>query len=104
MVVAVWDDTQCGKGKGWGVLRNGQKAGGLSLRVKRDERVGDLVVGWGGCECDGLVSNTLSLSFFFHNQFCGLLPVNLLAACQPHSLERERWGLSRYGLMPGRVE
>ena len=35
---------------------------GLSLRVKRDERVGGLVVGWGGCECDGLVSNTLSLS------------------------------------------
>ena len=22
---------------------------------------GGLVVGWGGCECDGLVSNTLSL-------------------------------------------
>ena len=42
--------------------------------------------------------------FFFHNQFCGLLPVNLLAACQPHSLKRERWGLSRYGLMPGHVE
>ena len=35
---------------------------GLSLRVKRDERVGGLVVGWVGCECDGLVSNTLSLS------------------------------------------
>ena len=34
---------------------------GLSLRVKRDERVG-VMVGWGGCECDGLVSNTLSLS------------------------------------------
>ena len=32
--------TQCGKGEGWGVLWNGQKAGGLSLRVKRDERVG----------------------------------------------------------------
>ena len=44
------------------MLWNGQKAGGLSLRVKRDERVGVLVVGWGGCECDGLVSNTLSLS------------------------------------------
>ena len=52
--------TQCAKGEGWGVLRNGQKAGGLSLRVKRDERVG-LMVGWGRCECDGLVSNTLSL-------------------------------------------
>ena len=23
---------------------------------------GGLVVGWGGCECDGLVSNTLSLT------------------------------------------
>ena len=44
------------------MLRNGQKAGSLSLKVKRDERVGCLVVGWGGCECDGLVSNTLSLS------------------------------------------
>ena len=32
--------TQCAKGEGWGVLWNGQKAGGLSLRVKRDERVG----------------------------------------------------------------
>ena len=36
--------------------------GVLSLRVKRDERVGGLVVGWGGCECHGLVSITLSLS------------------------------------------
>ena len=35
---------------------------GLSLRVKRDERVVGLVVGWGECECDGLVSSTLSLS------------------------------------------
>ena len=42
--------------------------------------------------------------FFFHNQICGLLPEYQLAACQPHSLKRERWGLSRYGLMPGRVE
>ena len=32
--------TQCTKGEGWEVLRNGQKAGGSSLRVKRDERVG----------------------------------------------------------------
>ena len=39
----------------------GRRQGGLSLRVKRDERVG-LMVGWGRCECDGLVSNTLSLS------------------------------------------
>ena len=36
--------TQCAKGEGWRVLWNGQKAGGLSLRVKRDERVG----GFGG--------------------------------------------------------
>ena len=43
----------------------------------------------------------LVISFFFHNQICGLLPVNLSAACQPHSLKRERWGLSRYGLKPG---
>ena len=35
---------------------------GLSLRVKKDEMGVGLVVGWGGCECDGLVSNTLSLS------------------------------------------
>ena len=40
----------------------GRRQGCLSLRVKRDERVGGLVVGWCGCECDGLVSNTLSLS------------------------------------------
>ena len=38
--------TQCAKGEGWWVLWNGQKAGGLSLRVKRDERVG--VGGWMG--------------------------------------------------------
>ena len=36
---------QCGmhtvcKREGWSLLWNGQKAGGLSLRVKRDERVG----------------------------------------------------------------
>ena len=30
--------------------------------------------------------------FLFTIKFCGLLPVNLLAACQPHSLERERGG------------
>ena len=41
------------------------------------------------------------LPFFNHNQICGLLPEYQLAACQPHSLKRERWGLSRYGLMPG---
>ena len=35
---------------------------------------------------------------------CGLLSVNQLAACHPHSLKRERWGLLHYGLMPGRVE
>ena len=30
--------------------------------VEWAEGRGGLVVGWGGCECDGLVSNTLSLS------------------------------------------
>ena len=33
--------------------------------------------------------------FFIHNQICGLLSVHQLTACQPHSLRRERWGLSR---------
>ena len=42
--------------------------------------------------------------FFIHNHNCGLLSVNLLAVCQPHSLKRERWGQSRYCLMPGRDE
>ena len=42
--------------------------------------------------------------FVFHDQFCGLLPVNLLAACHSHSLKRERWGLLCFGLKPGRVE
>ena len=37
-------------------------------------------------------------------KFCGLLPEYQLAACQPHSLKRERWGLLRYGLKSGRVE
>ena len=43
-------------------------------------------------------------SFFVHNQLCGLLSKCQLTACQPHSLRRERWGLSRYNLKPGRVE
>ena len=32
--------TQCAKGEGWRVLWKGQRAGGFSLRVKRDERMG----------------------------------------------------------------
>ena len=40
----------------------------------------------------------------FLSQICGLLPVKQLTACQPHSLQRERWGLSCCGLKPGRVE
>ena len=39
MVVAVWHAHTVQR-RGLGVLWNGQKAGGLSLRVKRDERVG----------------------------------------------------------------
>ena len=39
--------------------------------------------------------------FFIHNQFCGLLSAYQPTACQPHSLRRERWGLTRYGLKPG---
>ena len=35
---------------------------------------------------------------------CGLLAVKQLTAWQPHNLKRERLGLSRYGLKPGRVE
>ena len=48
--------------------------------------------------------NLIGACLLNHNQICGLLTVNLLAACQPHSLKRERWGQPRYGLMPGRVE
>ena len=40
----------------------------------------------------------------FTIKLCGLLPEYLMAACQPHSHKRERWGLSCYGLMPGCVE
>ena len=40
----------------------GMKAGCLSFGVKRVKRVRSFVVGWGGCECDGLVSITLVLS------------------------------------------
>ena len=50
------------KRRGAGSVVEWAEGRGLSLRVKRDERVVSLVVGWGGCECDGLVSNTLSLS------------------------------------------
>ena len=28
------------------------------------------------------------------------LSVNKLTVCQPHNLQREVWGLSRYGLKP----
>mgnify|MGYP001112006770 CR=1 FL=1 len=34
---------------------------------------------------------------------CGHLSVNQMALCQPHKLQGEMWGLSRYGLKPGRV-
>ena len=49
----------------------------VSLRVKMDERVVGLMVGWGGCDCDGLVSNTLSLSMVSH--------FNPSFNCQPQS-------------------
>ena len=58
---AVWN-AQNVEGEGLGVLWNRQKAGCLSLRVKRDERVGFGGCWMGGCECHGLVSITLSLS------------------------------------------
>ena len=35
---------------------------GLSLKSEEGRKGGGLMVGWGGCECDGLVSHTLSLS------------------------------------------
>ena len=41
--------------------------------------------------------------FFFTIKFCGLLQVNLLVVCHPHSLKREMWGLLCYGFMPGHV-
>ena len=41
--------------------------------------------------------------FFFTIKFCGLLQVNLLVVCHPHSLKREMWGLLCYGFMPGCV-
>ena len=40
--------------------------------------------------------------FFLHNQICGLLSMNQIAACHPHGLLRKGWGLSHYGLKPGR--
>ena len=61
MVVAVWHAHNVQKERGWEVLWNGQKAGGLSLRVKRDERVG---VWWldGVDVCVMAWCQTLSLS------------------------------------------
>ena len=44
------------------------------------------------------------LLFLFTIKICGLVPESQLAACHPPSLKRERWGLSHYGLKPGRVE
>ena len=63
MVVAVLHAYNV-EGEELGVLWNGQKAGCLSLRVKRDERVGFGGCWMGGCVCDGLVSITLSLSIY----------------------------------------
>ena len=40
LMLSVWDAHSVHKGERWRVLWNGQKTGGLSLRVKRDERVG----------------------------------------------------------------
>ena len=37
-------------------------------------------------------------SHVFHNQFCELLSVCQLTMCQPHNLQKERWGLSCSGL------
>ena len=38
------------------------KGRGFEFESEEGWKGGGLVVGWGGCECDGLVSNTLSLS------------------------------------------
>ena len=51
-----------------------------------------------------LMAKRASILFIFTISFRGLLPVNQLTACQPHSLWREWWGLSRNGLISGRVE
>ena len=40
---------------------------------------------------------------FFHNQFVGFCQTPSWQ-CANHTVSRERWGLSRNGLMPGRVE
>ena len=53
------------------------------------------------------VANNLGLwvsGLYSQSVFCGLLPENRPAACHPYSLQRERWGLSRYCFKPGRGE
>ena len=72
--------SQHAKGEGWGVLWNGQKAGGLSLRVKRDERVGawwlsglDVsVMAWCQtiCHCQCLPHQPIPLWSMLQNQGC----------------------------------
>ena len=131
--------TRCAKRrKGVGSVVEWAEGKGFEFESEEGCKGWSLVVGWGGCECHGLVSNTLSLSMSaaaihpsmvshsavcfkaivfvatsinvlvllccpssFTIKFCGLLPEDQLAACHPHGLKRERWGLSRYGLMTG---
>ena len=45
-----------------------------------------------------------SVAFLHSFPLFGLLAVNQMAAWHAHSLKREMWGLSRFGLMPRRVE
>ena len=49
-----------------------------------------------------LGQDVISVIYFF--MFFMLMSKCQLTACQPHSLRRERWGLSRCGLKPGHVE
>ena len=55
-IVLEVDSHNMQKGEGQeSVVEWAEGRGGLSLRVKRDEKGEGFVVGWGGCECDGLV-------------------------------------------------
>ena len=55
--------------------------------------------------------SSISLFLLSSNPFCLFFTINCvllsecqLTACQPHSLQRERWGQSCDGLKPGHVE
>ena len=57
------------------------------------------------CQPIGIVNHHhCSIICSVHIQLCGLLSECQQTACQPHNLQRERWGLLHYGIKSGTIE